>query len=149
MKTYTEFLVEMKDSTGELYSLNLHNNIETVDVPFNRRGGQRSNVKGVYVMGAVDMKGKSFGLLNVNTWDYEWAKTEGLTLKKGEYLARVDNSLSKVVKGHLQNASLVKFNVLTATITFLKDYEAEHPVWAKAVRVRRITIHEPFIKRID
>lgn len=146
-KEFKEYIFEMKDNTGELYGMSLHKNVDLIDVDVSRRAGDK--VKGIYVMGAIDMKGKNRTLLNVNSWDYAWAATEGLTLKKGEYLARLESSLTKVSKGNLENAGLVKFNVLTCTITFIKDYDAEHPVWSKAVRVRRIAIHEPFIKKID
>lgn len=142
MISFKKYITEMTDHTSDLYAISLASKVDVIAVPINQRAGDK--VRGEYVMGLVTLKGRQRTLLYPTQFD---AQMFGPT-KKGEFLARLENSLSKVERGVVMNASIVKVDVSRARIFFLKDYDDESSGWDSGVATGRIAIHEPFLRTL-
>ena len=118
--------------------INAHPNTRSGDV-----------VRGERVMGHIRFGNREATLLVPSRYDYK----EVGSLKDGVVLALLENNLTQVVGSTYTNATLVKLNLKTKTITFpsqrVLDGEYDGYEWDKATRVKMIAIHLPFKKTVD
>lgn len=115
-------------------------------VPVNKRAGD--NIKGEKVLGWVRTGKMQTALLVPSKFDYkEWGKS----LKADELLARLETPLTKVVGNSYDNATIVKMNLKTKTMT-LPTQDALDGIttfeWDKPVRVKDLIIFLPFKETI-
>lgn len=121
--------------------------INFLDVNINRRSGDV--IKGDRVMGFIRFANREATLLVPSRYDYK----EVGPLKDGVILALLENNLTKPLGSTYLNATIVKINLKTKTITLPSEAalsgEVDHYDWDRAIRAKDIVIHLPFKKTVD
>jgi len=138
MKDFTEFSTQLDEGAVPAEKVNAR--VEINHVPPHQRAGA-SSFGGENVIGAVEF-GK-VGYARELIFDKSIAYDQKIGGSK--VVARVVNSLSTLKGGHIQNATIVKFNLKTGSMWLPKeDSESEdfsgNIIWGRGFKFKRLYI---------